>query len=187
MLLVRVGYSICLIQLWPSEVRIAYILYIICWWFWFGEQNPKGTCSLGYIYFSAKTFIQIHWFLHSKKFRGSHNLYESSTKRFSSESMDQTYDYYYTQSPSNIQGCRYPLGNLEFSGIFSEWESVLAAILISAVLTLPAISVYFRTRAEKPMRSYFYSCLVKGIVSFLTNGVLSANCEVFKIEGGERV
>jgi hypothetical protein len=96
--------------------------------------------------------------------------------------MDPPYDDYqddYNDPQSHSKVCCYTLGNLEFSGIFSEWESVLAAILISAVLTLPAISVYFRKTDEKPMRSYFYSCLVKGVVSFLTNGLLLGDIAKF--------
>ncbi len=68
--------------------------------------------------------------------------------------------------------CIKQLGQVDFVDIFQDWETLLIALFAPVVMAFPAVSVYFRNTEERPMRSYFYSCLVKAIVSFLTVSVI---------------
>ena len=75
-----------------------------------------------------------------------------------------------TPSPSDTKVVK--LDQADIVDLFTDWRVIGIGVATSAILTAPAISVYFRNTEERPTRSYFCSCVVKLCVSYLTGSTL---------------
>lgn len=64
------------------------------------------------------------------------------------------------------------IGEVEVIDVFTDWRKMAVGALVAALLTLPAVSVYYRETEEKPMKSYLSSCLVKFSGGFFSMSLL---------------
>jgi hypothetical protein len=73
-------------------------------------------------------------------------------------------------TPDPIEKCE--LNEVELVEVFTDWRKMMMGAALAAVLTLPALSVYWRNTTVKPTKSYFYSCIVKFIGGFFSGSLL---------------
>jgi hypothetical protein len=71
------------------------------------------------------------------------------------------------------------ISEVDLVDVFTDWRKMILGIFVAAVLTLPAVSVYWRNTEQNPMKSYFYSCIIKFVSAFFSISILTGGLYEF--------